>query len=170
MDKVLVFDTSILVVWLKVPGLEEAGPKHDLWDHGRVEKLINEYKDAIYVLPLATIIEAGNLICKISKDQRQQFAQKLSDIIKLSCEGQSPWAVFSDQSLLWEPEHLIKLADSWPALTEGNRCHSMGDATIKTVAEHYASMGFPVDIVTADFGLKQFQPTSRATPVPRRKS
>ncbi|MBF0213220.1 MAG: hypothetical protein HQM00_06610 [Magnetococcales bacterium] len=170
MGKVLIFDTSILVVWLKVPGLEEQGPQHDRWDHDRVEKIINENEDSIYVLPLATIIETGNLICKSPKDQRQQFAQKLSEIIKLSCEGQSPWAIFSDQSSLWEPEHLLRLADGWPALTRGKRCHSMGDATIKTVAEHYARMGFSVDIVTADFGLKKFQPTSQTPPVPRRKS
>ncbi len=60
-DKMVVIDTSILVRWLKVPGLEPAGPQHDKWDHERIETLLNQLQEegAVFVLPLATIIESG---------------------------------------------------------------------------------------------------------------
>jgi len=64
MRKVLIIDTSILCVWLKVPNMETCGPKHDIWDHDRVQKKIDQERAdrSTLVLPLATIIETGNHI------------------------------------------------------------------------------------------------------------
>ncbi len=36
---------------------------------------------------------------------------------------------------------------------------SIGDATIKAVAEYYATARFHVQILTADEGLKAYEPT-----------
>lgn len=171
-NKVVVLDTSLLVVWLQVPGFEAAGPAHDLWNYDCVEKLIrqNEQSGALLVLPLATIIETGNLICRSPKNSRKMFADKLADLIMLSAKGLSPWAIFTEQSVLWEPEQLITLATDWPALTSRKRCHSMGDATIAIVANYYAKMGYTVEIATGDTGLKQFQPTViPPVSIPRRR-
>ena len=45
MSKVLIIDTSILYVYLKVPFMEECGPDHDKWNYSRVaEKIDNEIR------------------------------------------------------------------------------------------------------------------------------
>lgn len=46
---------------------------------------------------------------------------------------------------------------------------AIGDATIKEVAEYYASAGFEVEIFTGDARLKSYQPVSKAKLVPRRR-
>lgn len=50
-------------------------------------------------------------------------------------DEESPWAAFSDQSVLWFrfPERLKALVDSWPNLAAQKL--SQGDVTIKDVAE-----------------------------------
>ena len=76
------------------------------------------------------------------------------------------WILVADQAILWSPEKLKKLADSWPLLAEQKL--SLGDVTIKDVAEYYEQMGYALEILTGDKGLKAYQP---ATPVeiPRRR-
>jgi hypothetical protein len=36
MKRILILDTSILCVWLEVPGMETCGPNHDVWNRKRV--------------------------------------------------------------------------------------------------------------------------------------
>lgn len=62
--KVLVIDTSVLCVWLKVPGKETCGPSRSLITYEMVsEKIETEKKQGTtFILPLATIIETGNHI------------------------------------------------------------------------------------------------------------
>ena len=45
---------------------------------------------------------------------------------------------------------------------------SLGDVSIKNVAEYYAKSGFQVEILTADAGLKTYEP-SIAIAIPRRR-
>ena len=84
MQKVLIIDTSILCVYLKVPFMEECDPNHDKWDYKRV-------------------------------------AEKLS----------------------------------------------IGDATIKNVANYYMESGMEVEILTGDGGLKAYEP--KVVKIPRRR-
>jgi len=46
---------------------------------------------------------------------------------------------------------------------------SIGDATIKNVAEMYAKIGYDVEILTCDSGLKAYEPTIHTTKPRRRK-
>lgn len=66
MSKILVIDTSVLCVWLEVPGLVSCGTDADRWDKSRVDKKIQTEIDAktTFVLPLASIIETGNHIAQ----------------------------------------------------------------------------------------------------------
>ena len=71
------------------------------------------------------------------------------------------------QSALWEPAGLSRLAESWPPLAESRL--SMGDATIKEVAEFYAMVpGCHIEILTGDAGLKAYEPIKPVL-VPRRR-
>lgn len=168
MSKVLIIDTSILCVWLNVPGMDSCGPDHDRWDKQRVNTKIEQEKasNTTFVLPLATIIETGNHIAQ-APHSRKERADALAEIMYKSAEDQEPWAAFAHQSELWSPEGLKALAANWPNLVA--RKISIGDATIKDVAEYYAQLRFEVEILTGDQGLKAYQPIAPAETPRRRK-
>ncbi|GAB3480550.1 hypothetical protein [Azotobacter salinestris] len=165
--RVLILDTSVLCCWLLVPGKEEAGPTGDRWNHARISQLLEEEqkKRSTLVLPLATLIETGNHIAQAA-DQRFERAQELAQYLREAANAQSPWAAFTDQTELWQADNLLRLADSWPA--QAAQKLSIGDATIKDVAEHYAKAGFEVEILTGDAGLKASEPI-QPVPIPRRR-
>jgi hypothetical protein len=165
--KVLIIDTSILCVWLDIPGMASCGQDGDSWNKQRVEEKIQAemQQQSTFVLPLATIIETGNHIAK-AKHSRKERGENLADLIRKSADKKTPWAAFSDQSVLWSPEKLKKLADDWPKLAAQKM--SLGDATIKAVASFYAEMGCSVEILTGDQGLKAYEPITPAE-IPRRR-
>lgn len=167
MKRVLVIDTSILCVWLDVPGMESCGPDNDKWDKTRVNAKLAEESDnrTTFVLPLASIIETGNHISQAGHSRRER-GQALADLMRKSADEESPWAAFSDQSVLWSPEKLKAMADFWPDLAAQKL--SLGDATIKDVAEYYAQPGYAVEILTGDQGLKAYEPVAPVA-VPRRR-
>lgn len=118
-----------------------------------------------FVLPLASIIETGNHISQAGHSRKER-GEALADLMRKSADEKSPWAAFSDQSVLWSPEKLKALADSWPDLAAQKL--SLGDATIKDVAEYYAQLGYAVEILTGDQGLKAYEPVALIA-VPRRR-
>ncbi|MDZ8237166.1 MAG: hypothetical protein RMZ69_08360 [Nostoc sp. ChiQUE01a] len=170
MRKVLIIDTSILCVYLGVPGKETCGSENDKWDKKRVEDRFQEEEKqgTKFILPIATIIETGNHIAQASS-KRYEIAQAFADILVKVADGVIPWGVFETQvGELWNSEQLKQLASEWPILA--SRKFSIGDATIKTVAEYYAktSSTFQVEIFTGDGGLKAYEPVS--PPPTRRRS
>jgi hypothetical protein len=167
MKRILIIDTSILCVWLDVPGMETCGPDADRWDKQLVnEKLAEELeKKTTFVLPMASIIETGNHISQASHSRKER-GEALADLMRKSADEESPWAAFSDQSILWSAEKLKALADTWPNLAAQKL--SLGDATIKDVAGHYAQLGYAVEILTGDQGLKAYEPAAPVA-VPRRR-
>ena len=170
-NKILIIDTSILCVWLEVYGKETCGSGANMWTKALVEKLIDREKDegAIFVLPLAVIIETGNHITNANQ-RRHQTAKKLADLMCLAADEQSPWAAFTEQSILWNADSLKQLAQEWS--DNAAQKISMGDITIKKVADFYGSMEkYHVEILTGDNGLKAFEPpvdTSKTIPKRRR--
>lgn len=166
-QKILILDTSILCVYLKIPYMDDCGPDNNKWDYKRVsEKIKNEIsKKSLLVLPLASLIETGNHIAQVN-GERYELAVALSDIIKKVANDEEPWAAFTFQRKLWDEENLIKLANNWPPLAAGGL--SIGDATIKDVAEYYTEAGYQVEIFTGDEGLKAYEPQHTNTPRRRR--
>lgn len=165
--RVLILDTSVLCCWLQVPGKEEAGPINDRWDHDRINLLLERERaqNSTFVLPIATLIETGNHIAQ-APSHRFERASSLAEYLREAADAQSPWAAFTDQSPLWQAENLRTLADSWPQLANGGT--TIGDATIKDVAEYYAKAGYFVEILTGDAGLKAYEPAKPAA-IPRRR-
>jgi hypothetical protein len=165
---VVVIDTSILCVWLKIAGLETCGPDDDRWDfarvHHEIERHVTEKKSLI--LPLTTLIETGNHIAQATQN-RHERATELAKLMTMSAEAQTPWAAFSEQLDRWTPENLKKLAEEWPPLAAQKM--SIGDATIKDVADYYAKMGCSVTLLTGDKQLAAYQPAP-PTMIPRRRS
>lgn len=147
--------------------MDNCGADHDKWDKQRVdEKIVAEQAaNAVFVLPLATIIETGNHIAQAAHSRKQR-GDALANLMRKSADQQTPWAAFSDQSVLWSVDKLKALADLWPALAAQKL--TLGDATIKDVAEYYAQMGYAVEILTGDQGLKAYEPIAPVQ-VPRRR-
>jgi hypothetical protein len=167
--KVLILDTSVLCCWLQVPGKEHAGPDHDKWDYQRISSLLDrEEKDgSTFVLPMASLIETGNHIAQCAQ-HRYETARKLAQYLIHSTDGTSPWAAFTEQAVLWGMENLRRIAQTWPSLAAQRL--TIGDATIKDVAEYYARAGYLVEILTGDNGLKAYQPATPLVPPRRRGS
>ncbi len=167
MNKVLIIDTSILCVYLEVPGKDTCGSKTNQWNKQRVDELLKkeEQELTILVLPLAAIIETGNHIAQ-SGAKRYEIAQALAEIMLKAADNETPWAAFTEQSVLWDIQGLKNLAAEWPELAKQKI--SIGDATIKSVADYYARTGLKVEILTGDVGLKAYEPTT-SVPTPRRR-
>ena len=168
MRKVFVVDTSILCVLLGIPGMDTCGPDDDRWDYERCKAVFDKETDdgTTFVLPIATIIETGNHISQVLHSRRVK-AQELVEIVRKTLNEEEPWAAFSQQEPLWTNEGWNKIIDEWPDLA--NAGISIGDATIRDVAEYYAKAGFEVTIFTGDAGLKAYEP-ARPPLVPRRRS
>ena len=165
--KVLIFDTSVLCVWLKVPSKETCGPEDNMLTYDVVDAKIEEEKKkgTTFVLPIASIIETGNHIAHSSGD-RHAVGHAFADIIAATADQISPWAAFTEQSELWKKENLKVLAERWKESVISGQ--SLGDASIVDVANYYASAAFEVEIFTGDEGLKAYQP-SVAVIKPRRR-
>ncbi|MCX6884361.1 MAG: hypothetical protein NTX27_04895 [Verrucomicrobia bacterium] len=164
---VMILDTSVLCVWLKVPGKETCGSGNSCLDFTKVD---HEIKAAIHtqytlVLPLASIIETGNHIAQ-APERRHERATDLAALMQLVAGETTPWAAFSDQQTLWSAEGLRSLAAQWPNLAATRL--SIGDATISQVADYYAKMGYKVEIYTGDGGLKEHH-LATSPPKPRRR-
>lgn len=169
MKEVIIIDTSILCVWLQLPGFNSVGSQADNWDYERINGEIETERalKTTLVLPLATIIETGNHISQSSGDT-YEIAQRFCQILENSIDNEDPWAAFSEQGELWAEDSLRRLAKDWPALCAKRL--SPGDATIVEVAKYYAKAGFLVEIFTGDAGLRAYTPqTVEPRLIPRRK-
>ena len=166
MRKVLILDTSVLCVLLRVPGKETCGSSNDLITYDKVYEKIEEEKleGTTFILPLASIIETGNHIAHSSGD-RKKAGEDFAKIIIDSADENSPWAAFTEQSALWKPENLKKLAERWQQTVIGGQ--ALGDASIVDVANYYRDAGYKVEIYTGDAGLKAYEPLQAF--VPRRR-
>ena len=91
-------------------------------------------------------------------DKRASCATLIEDIENLSKMMASG---------LWSGKKLLELVGKWPELAVAKT--SLGDATIKDVAEYYSRLGYHVEIFTGDQGLKAYEPVLRPTPTPRRR-
>lgn len=95
---------------------------------------------------------------------RKLFGEEFAQIMIDSADENSPWAAFTEQSSLWNPENLKKLAEKWKATVIGGQ--ALGDASIVEVVRYYTDLGYEVEIFTGDEGLKAYEPTVE---IPRRR-
>lgn len=90
MKKIMIIDTNIMCVWLKVPGKETAG-KDNEWNYENVSAHIDEEikKGTQLCLPMTSVIETGNHIAHI-KGNKTPSADALKEIIINSANGKTP--------------------------------------------------------------------------------
>lgn len=89
MKEVIIIDTSILCVWLQLPGFNSVGSQADNWDYERINGEIETERalKTTLVLPLATIIETGNHISQSSGDT-YEIAQRFCQILENSIDNE----------------------------------------------------------------------------------
>lgn len=169
--KVLILDTSILCVWLQIPGMntiEKLGePKIT---HRDVEDKIKKEVEIStrIVLPLASIIECGNHITQIKRKDSQNYVTQFANFIERALDGTEPWDIFTNQTVLFTKERLRELVKTWKQLSQSGI--SMGDSSIIQVALYYDSMGYTAEIYTGDTGLKAYQPVPKPQILPRNRN
>lgn len=169
MRKVLLIDTSLLCVWLKVPGKETARNNEYNFEFVN-EKILTEIeKGTTLVLPLATVIETGNHIAQAkttNSDSKRITSEEFAKIMIYAADETSPWAAFREQIVLWEAEGLKNLAEKFP--NQAVEKTSMGDASIVVLGwYYYYEKGFHVEFLTADSGLKSQEPSQPQPPTRR---
>lgn len=167
--KVIILDTSILCVWLRVPGMDkiEKDGETKVTPADVENKISAETKAGCrIVLPLASIIETGNHITQIKGDP-YNYINSFANLVHDSIDGRKPWDIFRNQSVLFSDEKLKELVDDWKKY--GRQKLSIGDTSIKQVAEYYFDQGLEVEIYTGDSGLKAFEPRREAVKLPRNK-
>ncbi|MEI8393993.1 MAG: hypothetical protein WCF85_04600, partial [Rhodospirillaceae bacterium] len=126
--KIVVIDTSMLCVWLKVPGKDTCGTNDDRWDFPRVDACLQDHEsaDVQLVMPLAAVIEVGN---HIAGTKRYDLARDFAGHLRNAALGVTPWVTFTEQASLWDKDALERLATSWPDLAKTGL--SLADTTIK---------------------------------------
>ncbi len=164
--KILIFDTSVLLVYLNIPGRNVCnGPlhlTHEMALETIEEKMQNGY---FFVLPVACVIEAGNHIAQCSQGNRHNLAGQLIELIQNTAKGVSPWILFSDNLDIWHPSKLTWI-DDWANYAATGL--SLADRTISSIADDYSLQGCEVEIFTCDEQLKAYQPTTPLY-IPRRR-
>lgn len=150
--KVVIVDTCILLVWLKVPEKgNETGNKKLTYES--IENYFNE-EAAVgtnMMLTVACIIETGNHIAHIKDGNSRyaavgNFAQFIEEV---ASERKSPWMIYSNERDMWTKENIADLARQWKERREYKL--SMGDASILKTAQALIATGqYNVDVYTDD--------------------
>lgn len=155
MGKIMIIDTNIMCVWLKVPGKETAG-KNNEWNYENVSAHIDEEikQGTKLCLPMTSVIETGNHIAHVNGN-KVPSADALKEIIINSANGNNPWLVFDLQNGIWEAEKLTELVTTWNIEVKQKE-HALGDAIIVEIAKSYVS-NFDIEIFTGDNLLKDFE-------------
>ncbi|MBR4647496.1 MAG: hypothetical protein IKO75_10330 [Bacteroidales bacterium] len=155
MTKILIIDTSIMCVWLKVPGKETTG-KNNEYTYDIVARHIEEERGrgTKLVLPIATIIETGNHIAH-ANGNKEHSIEELSSMIISSAKGENPWIAIDMQHSLWDVDNLSALMEEWKKTVISEK-QSIGDAAIVQIAKQFAPT-CEVEIFTGDGGLKNYE-------------
>lgn len=168
--KVLILDTSVLCVFLQIPGKETCGIGNDVLTYEKVSVKINQAikeNRTTFILPLASIIETGNHITHANGD-KHQLVSSFIKIIYDSIDEKKPWAAFTKQNDLWTEEKIKPILENWKRTSVTGQ--PLGDALIVSVAAYYFEAGYEVEIFTGDTGLKAYEPKREEVyPLPRRR-
>lgn len=134
MNVVIFVDTSVMVNLLNVPRRNE----HHL-------EAINEYdrltklENAVFILPVATMVETGNHIAHISDgNSRFLIGQKFANLIKSAISMEECWATASEIP----PNVLDTGLDIFLQTVSGGE--GFGDATIIAQFEEYWTKQQPI--------------------------
>ena len=153
--KLLIFDTSVLCVYLNIPGKETCDGAIQLTTEKAKQEVEKREKEGWqFVMPVASVIETGNHIAQCGGN-RFELATQLVTLVKQALQGESPWIVFSDNIDIWKAENTAWLND-WAQHAAAGL--SLADRTISVIANDYSRNGWEVEIFTCDEQLKAWQP------------
>lgn len=156
MRRVVFLDTSVLCNIVPVPGRDQDASKVKEDMRARLEVKEN------LVLPITSVIETGNFIAQIKDGgTRGQTAEKFCEILRLVCDGKSPWILHDVQ---WDRDFLEQLlggAGTGMSYVEHARNRlGTGDLCILAECRSFAKRtGCQVEVWTLDTGLAAYAGT-----------
>lgn len=153
MRPIVFIDTSILCNVVPVPGRDQ-----------HATEVLAEMAERLrsghnFILPITAVIETGNFIAQLpGGSQRRAAAMRLSELLRLVCEGKAPWVL---HDLAWNRSFLVSfLAGSTTGMTYVEHAQSQlgaGDLCILTERDHYRERtGIHAQIWARDAGLMAF--------------
>lgn len=117
---------------------------------------------ALFVVPIAAVVEVGNHIAQLAGSERRKPAQALVSLLRLSLQGEAPWAV---SGTTWDELFLRELVDGHP-VRPGlvDLCQTgvgTGDGSILLELQRYRQRtdipsGLPIELWTLDQGLQAY--------------
>lgn len=153
MGAVTFIDTSVLCNLVPVPGRDQdaAAVKFSM-------KTRNDEGEQ-FILPITSVIETGNFIAQLADGGlRRQTAQKLHDILRFICAGQSPWVL---HDVAWNRAFLGEMLDGGGTMTTyvehaANKVGAGDLCIINERQQFYERSGIRAEIWTLDTGLAAY--------------
>ena len=113
MRKVLIIDTSILCVWLKVPGMNSCGHADDSWDRARVQKKIQkEEKEKFSLLHIPQDSNTHHYNQRSMVERVNKYLKDDFGCDKIYYQGATKIALIGDDELnngtIWTKEFTTK--------------------------------------------------------------
>ena len=150
--KLVIIDTSILVVWLQIPGFTSSG--EECLTKSQIDEKLQQYKEvgARLLLTIACLIETGNHIAHIQDgDIRRQKVNLFADFLISVVDKKDGWLMYNSEKEMWSENEIVNLANMWRE--NGIYKLSLGDASIITVANQLKPI-FEVEVFTGDSQLR----------------
>lgn len=144
-------DTSVLVNILDIPDMNQDRDAV-LEEYRRLE----QEDGNTFILPLATIIEAGNHIAHISDGSMRRIkGQEFATVLRKVADDESPWKFFEDEVTR---DEIRIIADKLPESVLYKS--GAGDISIITAYEKYISKTIGIGYIriwTTDNHLRQYE-------------
>ncbi len=156
MGRVVFLDSSVLLNLLDVP--RKASRREETLS--RLKDLRKPGAGNLLVIPIAAVVEVGNHLAQLQRDERSRPSQAFGDLLQAAIAGRVPFLL---SGAGWDGDFLTELIEG---PTPDRRMHVLcqrgvgaGDASILLEVEHYlgridVGSGTPCEVWTYDDGLR----------------
>ncbi len=156
MRRVVFLDSSVLLNLLEVPR-KSSQRKEAL---SRFKELRKPDAGVLLVIPIAAVVEVGNHLAQLHRDERSKPCEAFGTLLRLAIEGRAPFLL---SGAGWDGDFLTTLIEGpTPDRRMDVLCQrgvGAGDASILLEVEHYrdrvdVGSSTPCEIWTYDNGLR----------------
>ena len=156
MRRVVFLDSSVLLNFLEVP--RKSSQREEVLR--RFAELRKPEAKALLVIPIAAVVEVGNHLAQLHRDERVKPCEAFGKLLRMAIEGRVPFVL---SGAGWDGDFLTRLIEGpTPDRRMDVLCQrgvGAGDASILLEVEHYrdrvdVGSSTPCEIWTYDVGLR----------------
>lgn len=156
MRRIVFLDSSVLLNLLAVP--RKSSQREEVVR--RFQELRKPEAGVLLVVPIAAVVEVGNHLAQLHRDERAKPCQAFGDLLRAAVAGRVPFLL---SGAGWDGDFLSQLIEGpTPDRRMDVLCQrgvGAGDASILLEVEHYldridVGSGTPCEIWTYDDGLR----------------